>query len=135
MNAPDSGIIKEFLVNEEDTVTVGQDIVKLELGSADSKKAREPSKEPPSSEMTPSSKSEQQKTQAEVTQPPSKEEPPSPPKQEPVPQKQAPPQPSKEPQPQPSGQTMPGNREERRVCHSDSSLISMTLYVNIILDI
>ena len=34
MNAPEAGTIKEFLVNEEDTVTVGQDLVKLELGDA-----------------------------------------------------------------------------------------------------
>ncbi len=34
MNAPDAGTIKEFLVNEEDTVTVGLEIVKLELGGA-----------------------------------------------------------------------------------------------------
>ena len=32
MNAPEPGTIKEFLVNEEDTVTVGQDLLKLELG-------------------------------------------------------------------------------------------------------
>lgn len=30
VNAPEAGVIKEFLVNEEDTVTVGQDIVKLD---------------------------------------------------------------------------------------------------------
>ncbi|KAI1006351.1 Dihydrolipoyllysine-residue succinyltransferase component of 2-oxoglutarate dehydrogenase complex [Podosphaera aphanis] len=34
VNAPESGTIKEFLVNEEDTVTVGQDLVRLELGKA-----------------------------------------------------------------------------------------------------
>ncbi|KAL1962811.1 hypothetical protein VTN77DRAFT_9180 [Rasamsonia byssochlamydoides] len=111
VNAPDSGIIKEFLVKEEDTVTVGQDIIRLELGSADGKKAGEPSKQAPSPETTPSPEP-QQKAQIEVSQPPpSKEEPPSPPKAEPVPQKQ--PQPSKEPQP--TGQITPGNREERRV--------------------
>ena len=32
MNAPEAGTVKEYLVNEEDTVTVGQDILKLELG-------------------------------------------------------------------------------------------------------
>ncbi|MCJ1477149.1 2-oxoglutarate dehydrogenase complex E2 component [Lambiella insularis] len=32
VNAPEAGTIKEYLVNEEDTVTVGQDIVKMELG-------------------------------------------------------------------------------------------------------
>ncbi|KAI1955626.1 2-oxoglutarate dehydrogenase complex E2 component [Ophidiomyces ophidiicola] len=30
VNAPASGIVKQFLANEEDTVTVGQDLVKLE---------------------------------------------------------------------------------------------------------
>ncbi|CAG8894792.1 unnamed protein product [Penicillium nalgiovense] len=34
VNAPESGTIKEFLVSEEDTVTVGQDLVKLEPGAA-----------------------------------------------------------------------------------------------------
>lgn len=32
MNAPVAGTITKFLVNEEDTVTVGQDLLKLELG-------------------------------------------------------------------------------------------------------
>lgn len=34
MNAPESGTIKEYLAKEEDTVTVGQDLLKLELGGA-----------------------------------------------------------------------------------------------------
>ena len=34
VNAPEAGTIKEFLVNEEDTVTVGQDLVKMELGES-----------------------------------------------------------------------------------------------------
>lgn len=34
MNAPEPGTIKEYLAREEDTVTVGQDLVKLELGGA-----------------------------------------------------------------------------------------------------
>ena len=32
MNAPEPGTIKEYLAKEEDTVTVGQELVKLELG-------------------------------------------------------------------------------------------------------
>ncbi|KAL8654695.1 MAG: hypothetical protein Q9210_001341, partial [Variospora velana] len=32
VNAPQAGTIKDFLAEEEDTVTVGQDLVKLELG-------------------------------------------------------------------------------------------------------
>lgn len=34
VNAPGAGTIKELLANEEDTVTVGQDLVRLELGAA-----------------------------------------------------------------------------------------------------
>ncbi|MCJ1425181.1 2-oxoglutarate dehydrogenase complex E2 component [Sticta canariensis] len=34
VNAPEPGTIKEYLAKEEDTVTVGQDLVKLELGGA-----------------------------------------------------------------------------------------------------
>lgn len=34
VNAPEAGTIKEFLVKEEDTVTVGQDLVRLELGGS-----------------------------------------------------------------------------------------------------
>lgn len=34
MNAPEAGTIKEYLANEEDTVTVSQDLLKLELGEA-----------------------------------------------------------------------------------------------------
>jgi 2-oxoglutarate dehydrogenase E2 component (dihydrolipoamide succinyltransferase) len=34
VNAPEAGTIKEFLANEEDTVTVGQDLVRLEPGGA-----------------------------------------------------------------------------------------------------
>lgn len=60
VNAPEAGTIKEFLVNEEDTVTVGQDIVKMELGgekssSSESKPAPEKKSEP---ESKPESKSE-----------------------------------------------------------------------------
>ncbi|KAJ6440856.1 dihydrolipoamide succinyltransferase [Purpureocillium lavendulum] len=36
VNAPEAGTIKEFLVSEEDTVTVGQDLVRIELGGAPS---------------------------------------------------------------------------------------------------
>lgn len=36
INAPEGGIIKELLVNEEDTVIVGQDLIRLEPGSSGS---------------------------------------------------------------------------------------------------
>lgn len=32
VNAPEAGTIKEFFVKEEDTVTVGQDLLKMETG-------------------------------------------------------------------------------------------------------
>ncbi|KAG5926883.1 hypothetical protein E4U42_002836 [Claviceps africana] len=41
VNAPESGFIKEFLVSEEDTVIVGQDLVRIELGGAPSSEAKD----------------------------------------------------------------------------------------------
>ncbi|KAL0939429.1 2-oxoacid dehydrogenases acyltransferase [Colletotrichum truncatum] len=46
VNAPEAGVIKEFLVNEEDTVTVGQDIVKLELGGEKPSENKEAAEKP-----------------------------------------------------------------------------------------
>ncbi|MCJ1288373.1 2-oxoglutarate dehydrogenase complex E2 component [Xylographa opegraphella] len=52
VNAPEAGTIKEYLVNEEDTVTVGQDLVKMELGgepqTGDQEKATSEPKSPAS---------------------------------------------------------------------------------------
>ncbi|MCJ1394963.1 2-oxoglutarate dehydrogenase complex E2 component [Xylographa bjoerkii] len=52
VNAPEAGTIKEYLVSEEDTVTVGQDLVKMELGgepqSGDQEKATSEPKSPAS---------------------------------------------------------------------------------------
>ncbi|KAI9717430.1 MAG: hypothetical protein M1812_004782 [Candelaria pacifica] len=65
VNAPEAGKIKEFLANEEDTVIVGQDLVKLELGRGSqneeketaSQETKEPAsdKQPTSSDPEPSS--------------------------------------------------------------------------------
>ena len=50
MNAPEAGTIKEFLANEEDTVTVGQDLVKLEIGGvAEGSDKKQGSSEPKTS--------------------------------------------------------------------------------------
>jgi 2-oxoglutarate dehydrogenase E2 component (dihydrolipoamide succinyltransferase) len=50
VNAPAAGTIKEFFANEEDTVTVGQDLLRLELGDApeggEKPKAESETKEP-----------------------------------------------------------------------------------------
>ncbi|KAI4086773.1 MAG: hypothetical protein LQ348_002021 [Seirophora lacunosa] len=59
VNAPQAGTIKEFLAEEEDTVTVGQDIVKLELGGTSQEGGKEQAsqepKAPASSEQATSS--------------------------------------------------------------------------------
>jgi 2-oxoglutarate dehydrogenase E2 component (dihydrolipoamide succinyltransferase) len=115
VNAPEAGTIKEFLANEEDTVTVGQDLVLLELGGAPSGDEKESATAEPkesaskdkqtSSDPEPSSKSKQESSPA----------PPPPPPQEKKPE------PKKEsPQPKPESKSAPstpalGNREERRV--------------------
>jgi 2-oxoglutarate dehydrogenase E2 component (dihydrolipoamide succinyltransferase) len=126
VNAPEAGTIKEFLVNEEDTVTVGQDLVKLELGGEPSggKKEEAPSetKEPASKEQDtasqPSGEQEQSKPKEESApkqpEPAKQETKPEPPKQEQKPQppkKESKPQPPKE---EPK-QAQPGSRDERRV--------------------
>ncbi|OAX82637.1 hypothetical protein ACJ72_03017 [Emergomyces africanus] len=110
VNAPEAGTIKEFLANEEDTVTVGQDLVKLETGGAapeKSKEEKEPAKpEEKSEEQTeaaPSPPAAPPKQEEKAASPPPKLEPAT---QPPPPSKQ---ESAKEPQP------IPGNREERRV--------------------
>ncbi|KAL9015069.1 MAG: hypothetical protein Q9173_000292 [Seirophora scorigena] len=47
VNAPQAGTIKEFLAEEEDTVTVGQDIVKLELGGTSQEGGKEQASQEP----------------------------------------------------------------------------------------
>ncbi|KAJ5667931.1 uncharacterized protein N7477_006501 [Penicillium maclennaniae] len=92
VNAPEAGTIKELLVNEEDTVTVGQDLVKLELGAApEGKKDAAP---------------EQPKKEAAAEKP-----------QESAPAAEKPksPEPSKPPQGAAESKPTLGNREERRV--------------------
>jgi len=118
VNAPEAGTIMEFLVNEEDTVTVGQDLVKLEAGGEPSggKKQDGPSepKEAASKDQDtasqPSGEQEQSKPKEESK--PADDQA-APPKQEskPEPKKDPKPAPPKD-EPKPA---MPGSREERRV--------------------
>ncbi|MCJ1432629.1 2-oxoglutarate dehydrogenase complex E2 component [Xylographa pallens] len=65
VNAPEAGTIKEYLVNEEDTVTVGQDLVKMELGgepqSGNQEKATSEPKSPASDAQETSSDPEPSK--------------------------------------------------------------------------
>ncbi|KAJ5652526.1 Biotin/lipoyl attachment [Penicillium longicatenatum] len=110
VNAPESGTIKEFLVSEEDTVTVGQDLVKLELGDAPTggkkeaapEKAEEPAAEKPKESAPEPVKTEE--TQSKETKPQAS--------------KPAAPEKPKEPKKTPKAETSKptlGNREERRV--------------------
>ncbi|PGG96993.1 2-oxoglutarate dehydrogenase E2 component (dihydrolipoamide succinyltransferase) [Blastomyces parvus] len=106
VNAPEAGTIKEFLANEEDTVTVGQDLVKLETGGAAPEKPKE--------EKKPEVKSEAAPSPPPSSSPPKQEEkaaPPPPPKPEPTAQKPSPPK----SEPAQASQPALGNREERRV--------------------
>lgn len=125
MNAPEAGIIKEFLVNEEDTVTVGQDIVRLEPGAApeggaessapaeSSEPAQQKSQEPaPEKKAEPESKPEPRQEQASA--PPA----PQAPKETPAPKQ--PSQPAKDTS---SSTSAVGNREERRVSPSSPNIL------------
>ncbi|KAN0101770.1 dihydrolipoyllysine-residue succinyltransferase component of 2-oxoglutarate dehydrogenase-like protein complex [Hyaloscypha variabilis] len=122
VNAPEAGTIKEFLANEEDTVTVGQDLVRLELGGAPSggekeKAASEP-KEPASKDQStssdpePSTKEEPKPKDESKTPSPSQGKKPEPNK-EPAPSKQSEPK-KTDSKPSTSAPAF-GSREERRV--------------------
>ncbi|KXG49427.1 Dihydrolipoamide succinyltransferase [Penicillium griseofulvum] len=108
VNASESGTIKEFLVNEEDTVTVGQDLVRIELGAAPEggkkDEGAEKPKEPEPKEPEP--KKDASPAPAETQKP-----------KEPEPKKAAPPKeaPKTESKPQAAEQPALGGREERRV--------------------
>jgi 2-oxoglutarate dehydrogenase E2 component (dihydrolipoamide succinyltransferase) len=118
VNAPEAGTIKELLVNEGDTVTVGQDIAKLEPGEGggDSKPTEAPKEDKPSE---PAPKKEEPKKEEPKKEEPKKEAAPPPPKKEEKPappkeEKKAPPkeQKSDEGIKSPMGK---GNRNENRV--------------------
>ncbi|KAL2139910.1 hypothetical protein VTI28DRAFT_4487 [Corynascus sepedonium] len=117
VNAPEAGVIKEFLANEEDTVTVGQDLVRIELGGAPSgdkpaaTEAKQTPKEETSKEPAPETQAEQKKepeTKPQETKPAA---PPAPAKEQPA----APKQPSKPEKAAAEGPATLGSREERRV--------------------
>ncbi|TVY87649.1 2-oxoglutarate dehydrogenase complex component E2 [Lachnellula willkommii] len=118
VNAPDAGTIKEFFVNEEDTVTVGQDLLRLELGGAPEggkeEKADSTPKEPASSEQPTSS---DPKPSKEEPKPKDESSPPPPPSQEkkPEPKKESPPPKQTESKSDSKQSPVLGNREERRV--------------------
>jgi len=128
VNAPAAGTIKEFLAKEEDTVTVGQDLVKLELGGEPAQKSEKPAKEEPkeaaskeqetasdkSGEKGPQPKQETKPEPKEESKPePKKEESkPGPPKQE---SKPAPKEESKGKESESKQESPYGSRNENRI--------------------
>lgn len=116
VNAPEAGTIKEFLANEEDTVTVGQDLVRLESGGApkktEAKESPKDDKEPPKEEKKETPAPEKKSEPESKPEPKQESKPtPAPPKQ---PAKPEPKQSEKSSQPQKDVSTL-GSREERRV--------------------
>ena len=121
VNAPESGTITELMAKEEDTVTVGQEIGKMETGGAASeggaKTAKQEPKEPASSEQKTASQPEGGKEQEKKADPPKEE-----PKEEAKPapketkqQESAPPQDSKPaPQPAPAA-AQPKQQDQKKV--------------------
>ncbi|TEY85272.1 hypothetical protein BOTCAL_0014g00010 [Botryotinia calthae] len=120
VNAPEAGTIKEFLANEEDTVTVGQDLVRLELGGApeggDKEKASSEPKEAASKDQSTSSDPEPSKKEDSKPKEDSSSPPPAEKKSEPKETPKPKPSESKK-QESTSSSFKPslGNREERRV--------------------
>jgi len=123
VNAPTAGTIKEFLANEEDTVTVGQDLVKLEAGPAPEggkQTGKEEPKSPASDAQETSSQPEGQKEESKAPEPKKEESKPEPPKQEQSKPKEEPkpaPKPEKKPEPkkEDTKPASPGSRSENRV--------------------
>lgn len=111
VNAPESGTIKEFLVSEEDTVTVGQDLVKIELGGAPEGGKKDEGAEKPKESPKESEKKESSPAPAEAEKPKEAE----PKKAAPPPAEKPKEAPKAESKPQPAAQPALGSREERRV--------------------
>jgi len=124
VNAPEAGTITEFFVKEEDTVTVGQDLLKLELGGAPKEGSgsqetagEEPKasvdaapQEPESKQAPPKEQHEEGGPVSETKQEPTPSSPP--PTLEPPKQQRPKAEPPKPATPSKGGL---GNREEKRV--------------------
>ncbi len=121
VNAPQAGTIKELLAKEEDTVTVGQDLVKLELGGGSQEggkqqasqepKAPAPKDQPTSSDPKPDQPQHNKITQAEAQPSKPKEE------QEPSQEKEGPSPPAREQKKEPrleGSQTSPPREDAVR---------------------
>jgi 2-oxoglutarate dehydrogenase E2 component (dihydrolipoamide succinyltransferase) len=122
VTAPEAGTIKEILVKEEDTVTVGQELIILETGG--DKPAEDSKSEAPKEE-----KPKEEKKEEPTASPPKEEKPPAPKEEsKPAPPKQAPPPPPPQPKKTPAlkpaeddGKFKLWTRDERRVSCSPST--------------
>jgi len=125
VNAPAAGVITELLVSEGDTVTVGQDLAKIDAGAeggGESKAKQEP-KSPASDAQETSSQPEGQTEQPKEggadkaeKKPEDKQEmketPPPPPPKEPEPKKESKQEPKKESKQEPKKESKPEPKKE-----------------------
>lgn len=119
VNAPAAGTIKELLVKEEDTVEVGQDLLRLELGGAPeggnkpSEAAKEEPKAPADAAQQPGTMSAPKPDEKAEKEEKKEEKKPEAPKQEAKPSPK--PEQPKAQSPAPASTEGLGHREERRV--------------------
>lgn len=131
VNAPKAGTITEILAKEEDTVTVGQDLFKLEPGEGSGKLCRPYMKltncfrifagAAPPKESAPKEESKPKESEKESSPPPpppkAESTPPPAPKEQPKPKAQpSKPEPKESTPPPPKA--APGTRNETRVNHN-----------------
>ncbi|KAF5310824.1 hypothetical protein D9619_008022 [Psilocybe cf. subviscida] len=122
VNAPQAGTIVKLLANEEDTVTVGQDLFVLEPGeggesssSAPKEEAKEEAKEAPAPETKKSDKSEPKDQQVDKSTPPPPKPSESTKKPEPKPKQEGVPKKEEKIAPAPTAAAPAGSRNETRV--------------------
>ncbi|EPQ62224.1 Bgt-686 [Blumeria graminis f. sp. tritici] len=122
VNVPESGTIKELFAAEEDTVTVGQNLVRIELGKAAENSQKQASlddnlansTDQPAPSVSKTDIEEKSKSTISESQPVKSSQKQSPqPHETKAEQKKAPP--SKPDAPHSDSAAIPGNREERRV--------------------
>jgi len=118
VNAPEAGTIKELLASEGDTVTVGQDIAKLEPGEGGSggeQEASSDTKEPASKEQSttsdPEPKKEEQPKEEKKPKQKEQKDTPAPPKEDKAPPPKAE---KKPPPPPPSEEKATSKKDEKK---------------------
>ncbi|CAK7207598.1 2-oxoglutarate dehydrogenase complex E2 component [Sporothrix eucalyptigena] len=108
VNAPEAGVLREFFANEEDTVVVGQDLVRIEVGAEGEAPAKPAESEAPKEETKEAKPAPaESKPEAPKATEPSKPAPASEKKSSPAPPKQS--------SSEPAAPSPLGSREERRV--------------------